>query len=57
MQSEDVLAQYQSCEVCEVEMGEDGQEHLCGDCGEELTEDQCREWNGYCSSCAWLLKR
>jgi hypothetical protein len=46
-----------SCNTCEVEMGEEGQEHICQDCGiEEITETQCKEWDGLCERCAWRIK-
>lgn len=57
MQNEDVLAQYWECDTCGLEMGEDGQEHHCSDCEEDLTETQCKEWNGLCEGCAYLIKR
>lgn len=45
-----------SCDTCETEMCEEGQQHFCGDCAEELTETQCKDWYGLCGRCAWRIK-
>ncbi len=50
------MKEYNECSSCETEMGEEGQQHFCGDCGEELTEEACKDWYGLCERCAWRIK-
>lgn len=46
------LKKVEACEICDCE-----DRHECGECGNEISVNACREYGGHCADCSFLEAR